>query len=153
MTARHPIKPTSPRCPSAWQPNPGGGSTYRSGKSVQTTGTTSVPPLFPRAEIDQSYAELKDAQRSLDVEVYIVEAGEGERIAEALAEIAAEKPDALLLTSGLALSSRVLATQFALTNRLPTITDTIWPNSVDPYPFMSYGSRYRRIGAKLSLVH
>src|SRR5450432_3614620 len=41
LTARHPIKPTSPRCPSAWQPNPGGGSTYRCGKSVQTTGTTS----------------------------------------------------------------------------------------------------------------
>jgi putative transposase len=27
--------------PSAWQPNPGRGSTYRRGKSVQTTGTTS----------------------------------------------------------------------------------------------------------------
>jgi transposase len=40
LTARHPIKPTSPRCPSAWQPNPGRGSTYRRGNSVQTTGTT-----------------------------------------------------------------------------------------------------------------
>jgi len=29
------------RCHSAWQPNPGRGSTYRRGKSVQTTGTTS----------------------------------------------------------------------------------------------------------------
>ena len=41
LTARHPIKPTSPRCQSAWQPNPGRRSTYRRGKSVQTTGTTS----------------------------------------------------------------------------------------------------------------
>jgi putative transposase len=41
LTAPHPIKPTSPRCPSAWQPNHGRGSTYRRGKSVQTTGTTS----------------------------------------------------------------------------------------------------------------
>src|SRR5262249_25195179 len=41
LTASHPIKPTSPRCPSAWQPNHGRGSTYRCGKSVQTTGTTS----------------------------------------------------------------------------------------------------------------
>src|SRR5262245_14958500 len=41
LTASHPIKPTSPRCPSAWQPNHGRGSTYRRGKSVQTTGTTS----------------------------------------------------------------------------------------------------------------
>ena len=32
LTARHPIKPTSPRCLSAWQPNPGRGSTYRRGK-------------------------------------------------------------------------------------------------------------------------
>src|SRR5471032_1762473 len=42
LTARHPIKPTSRRCPSAWQPNPGRRSTYRRGDSVQTTGTTSV---------------------------------------------------------------------------------------------------------------
>ena len=42
LTASRPIKPTSPRCHSAWQPNPGRGSTYRCGKSVQTTGTTSV---------------------------------------------------------------------------------------------------------------
>src|SRR5665811_854228 len=42
LTARHPIKPTSHRCPSAWQPNPGRRSTYRRGDSVQTTGTTSL---------------------------------------------------------------------------------------------------------------
>ena len=41
MTAPHPIKPTSTNCQSAWQPNPGRDSTYRRGKSVQTTGTTS----------------------------------------------------------------------------------------------------------------
>jgi hypothetical protein len=33
-----------PSSPSAWQPNHGRGSTYRRGKSVQTTGTTSLPP-------------------------------------------------------------------------------------------------------------
>jgi hypothetical protein len=33
--------PTSHRCPSAWQPNPGRGSTYRRGKTVQTTGSSS----------------------------------------------------------------------------------------------------------------
>src|SRR5437660_11559253 len=42
LTAPRPIKPTSPRCHSAWQPNPGRGSTYRCGKSVQTTETTSL---------------------------------------------------------------------------------------------------------------
>jgi hypothetical protein len=45
LTARRPIKPTSIRCPSAWQPNFGRRSTYRRGKSVQTTGTTSVVAL------------------------------------------------------------------------------------------------------------
>src|SRR5262249_52440931 len=43
LTARHPIKLTSPRCHSAWQPNRGRRSTYRRGKTVQTTETTSEP--------------------------------------------------------------------------------------------------------------
>jgi len=47
LTWRHPIKPTSTRCRSAWQPNPSRRSTYRRGKSVQTTGATSV--LLPLA--------------------------------------------------------------------------------------------------------
>jgi hypothetical protein len=42
MTAPQPIKPTSTNCHSAWQPNPGRDSTYRSGKPVQTTGATSI---------------------------------------------------------------------------------------------------------------
>jgi transposase-like protein len=42
LTARHLIKPTATRCPSAWQPNPGRGSTYRRRKSVQTTGPSSL---------------------------------------------------------------------------------------------------------------
>src|SRR5260370_22086482 len=41
LTERPPIKPTSPRCHAAWQLNLGRHSTYRRGKSVQTTGTTS----------------------------------------------------------------------------------------------------------------
>src|ERR1019366_839678 len=47
LTARHPIKPTSRRCPSAWQPNTGRRSTYRRGDSVQTTGTTSKFSRLP----------------------------------------------------------------------------------------------------------
>jgi ABC-type antimicrobial peptide transport system ATPase subunit len=41
--------PTSPRCHSAWQPNRGRRSTYRRGKTVQTTETTSyqVVQRFP----------------------------------------------------------------------------------------------------------
>ena len=53
LTARPPIAPTSPRCLSAWQPNPGRRSTYRRGNAVQTTGTTSV-----RAETACNLAKL-----------------------------------------------------------------------------------------------
>src|ERR1019366_3963210 len=42
LTTRHPIRPTSSRCHSAWQPKPGRRSTYRRGDSVQTTGTSSL---------------------------------------------------------------------------------------------------------------
>ena len=41
LTEPHPITPTSPRCLSAGQPNLGRRSTYRCGKSVQTTGPSS----------------------------------------------------------------------------------------------------------------
>ena len=41
LTGARPIKLASPRCPSAWQPNHGRRSTYRRGKTVQTTGATS----------------------------------------------------------------------------------------------------------------
>src|SRR5258706_1220193 len=57
LTERHPIKPTSPRCHSAWQLNLGRYSTYRRGKSVQTTGTTSsLEAAGPSAE-SQALAE------------------------------------------------------------------------------------------------
>jgi putative transposase len=50
LTAAHLIKPTSPHCQSAWQPNPGRGSTYQRGDSVQTAGTSSPAPLVVRSE-------------------------------------------------------------------------------------------------------
>src|SRR6202043_3986334 len=57
LTAPRPIKPTSPRCHSAWQPNPGRGSTYRCGKSVQTTGTTSQITSW-KAQLEEGAAEV-----------------------------------------------------------------------------------------------
>src|SRR5258706_11776781 len=57
LTERHPIKPTSPRCHSAWQLNLGRYSTYRRGKSVQTTGTTS----FPRRRVSQNSQTTRPA--------------------------------------------------------------------------------------------
>jgi hypothetical protein len=56
LTAAHRIKPTSTRCQSARQPNPGRGSTYRRGDSVQTTGTSSVGARLVILTIDPSRA-------------------------------------------------------------------------------------------------
>jgi putative transposase len=44
LTDARPIKPSSTRCLSARRPNPGRGSTYRRGNSVQTTAATSLLP-------------------------------------------------------------------------------------------------------------
>ena len=48
------VRPTSPCCPSAWQPNPGRRSTYRRGKSVRTTGTTSDSGGVGRSRISMA---------------------------------------------------------------------------------------------------
>src|SRR5215468_10372999 len=40
LTALRRTRLTSPSCPSAWQPNPGRGPTYRRGNSVQRIETT-----------------------------------------------------------------------------------------------------------------
>jgi hypothetical protein len=64
LTARRPIKPTSPRCYSAWQLKPGRRSTYRRGKSVQTTGTTSNP-----TEVDLFHLCFSD--RCVDHDVHL----------------------------------------------------------------------------------
>src|SRR5882762_3730775 len=63
LTERHPIKPTSPRCHSAWQLNLGRHSTYRRGKSVQTTGTTSVDSAFAGLTPDGAVLAFDRRQR------------------------------------------------------------------------------------------
>jgi hypothetical protein len=47
LTTPHQIKPTSTSRQSAWRPNPGRGSTYRRGETVQTTGTSSLQRPLP----------------------------------------------------------------------------------------------------------
>src|ERR1700693_2263423 len=63
LTASHQIKPTSRRCPSAWQPNPGRGSTYRRGKAVQTTGATSISELWTFKQPIANGAENHQSRR------------------------------------------------------------------------------------------
>jgi putative ABC transport system substrate-binding protein len=103
---------------------------------------TYVPPLFPREDIEPAYAELRTAEDSLGLKLHVVNVARVEQLTSALAEIQAERPEGLLLTSAFAPSGRPAMTRFALDNRLPTITDVIWPAMIDPYPLLSYGTRF-----------
>jgi putative tryptophan/tyrosine transport system substrate-binding protein len=60
-------------------------------------------------------------------------------VTAALAEIDAERPDALLLTSGLPYDARSTVMQFVVTKRLPTIADLEWLSTFEPFPLLSYG--------------
>jgi hypothetical protein len=71
LTAPRLIKPTSPRCRSAWQPNLGRGSTYRRGKSVQTTGTTSHPLSCDCSSSHSSNAASRSKARSMSSSVFL----------------------------------------------------------------------------------
>jgi putative ABC transport system substrate-binding protein len=103
-----------------------------------------VPPAFPEEEIGPCYAELRKAERSLDVKIHIVESAKSEEVPAALAKIQAEQPDALLPTSsGVPANMRSTIMQFAVDKRLPTITDLLWQTGVGPYPpLLSYGAAW-----------
>src|SRR6516165_1722278 len=76
LTAPHPIRPTSQSCRSARQPNPGRGSTYRRGNSVQRFGTTAKPGdyLFP-CRGRKSNRPLTPRQFGRLVKLWVVDAG------------------------------------------------------------------------------
>jgi hypothetical protein len=68
LTASRPTTPTSPSCRSARQPNPGRGSTYRRGNSVQRFGTTAVyanviAPLVSLIALGRAFYLLKQSEQ------------------------------------------------------------------------------------------
>jgi hypothetical protein len=65
LTAQHPIRPTSTRCRSARQLNPGRRSTYRCGKIVQTTGATSLPLFQPSCKTGITVEIVKGVEKYL----------------------------------------------------------------------------------------
>src|SRR6516165_4631851 len=68
LTDARPIKPTSTRCLSARRPNPGRGSTYRRGNSVQTTAATSLKPELtePDTELGLPFANYVALRKRSD---------------------------------------------------------------------------------------
>ena len=97
-------------------------------------------PAFPRESIDPGLDEIRRAGRALGLTIQIVEVDSPDQLSGALAAIEAERPDALLVTSGFVLFPvRYRITQFAVTKRLPMITDARWLAVIDPQPLLSYG--------------
>jgi putative ABC transport system substrate-binding protein len=87
-----------------------------------------VPPAFPVAEIEPCYAEFRSSASALGLSIQIVEVPESERLASVVTAIAAERPDALLISAGLTIGdgwSNVV--RLATERGLPTVTDYYIP--------------------------
>lgn len=101
---------------------------------------TYLPPFNPPEEAELIMQEIRDAGRSLGVDVRILQVAKSEQLTDALATVAAEHMEALLLTSGVSTGlRRQEILQFALERRLPTITDIRWVGH-ELQPLMSYGA-------------
>jgi len=99
---------------------------------------TYLPPFNPPKEAEAIIGEMRNAGRSLGIDLRILQIAKPEQTTDALATVAAERMEALVLTSGVSTASRrTQIMQFALERHLPTITDFPW--SGEPNPLMSYG--------------
>jgi ABC-type uncharacterized transport system substrate-binding protein len=114
---------------------------------VQRVGVlwTYVPPAFPKEEIEPAYKELRNAEQSLGLKVDIIEVTKTTEMTRALAHVQATNAGALLLTSTLSLALRATVMEFAVTNRLPTITDFRWTTGLKVHPLLSYSPDLREL--------
>jgi putative ABC transport system substrate-binding protein len=106
---------------------------------------TYVPPTFPKEEVEPCYAELRESERLLGLKLHIVETANADQVPAALAEIDAERPEALMLTLGLPPSAMSIVMQFAANKRLPTIIENRPPPMIKPSPLLSYGPVWREL--------
>jgi len=61
---------------------------------------TYLPPMFPATGVEPALTELKHAEGAFGVKVHFANAKNSDEVPAALAEIEAERPDALMLTNG-----------------------------------------------------
>lgn len=97
-----------------------------------------VPPGHTREEVDPVLREVSQAGEALGLRLHIVEVANPDRATAAMTEIEAQRPDALLLTSGQGLwTVRESVMKFAVKNRLPTVVDFPWAG-IEPPPLLVY---------------
>lgn len=103
-----------------------------------------VPPFHPAVEARLIGAEMREAGGKLGTDLRIFEIARPEQVDEALAAAAADRAEALLLTSGVSMRShRAEILRFAVDRRLPTISDADW----DPpdIALLSYGADFAEL--------
>lgn len=103
-----------------------------------------VPPFHPAVEARLIAMEMREAGRRLGVDVRVFEIERPEQVDGALAAAAADRVEALLLTSGVSMRRRrgdII--RFAVDKRLPTISDADWdpPNEL----LLSYGADFAEL--------
>jgi putative ABC transport system substrate-binding protein len=97
-----------------------------------------VPPFHPEKETDLIIGGMRSAAAPLGVDLRVFKIAKPEEIDAALAAVAAQGMEALVLTSGISMFPRrkdIL--EFAAAKRLPTITDSEWSDS---QPLLSYAA-------------
>ena len=83
-----------------------------------------LPPAHPPEEVAPMRAELKGGAGALGLELTIAEVTAPDRVKSGLAELSRARSEALLVTTGpVLLVAREEVLEFALRNRMPTITD------------------------------
>jgi putative ABC transport system substrate-binding protein len=105
-----------------------------------------VPPFHPEGEARMIAMEMREAGRRLGVEVRVFEIERPDQVDAALAAAAADRAEALLLTSGTSMTpqrTRGDIIRFAIDRRLPTISDADWdpPNEL----LLSYGADFPEV--------
>ena len=98
-----------------------------------------VPPFHPRAETDLIVDGMRSAARLLGADVRIYEIAKPEQVDDALASVAKDAVEALVLTQGPSMFVRRNdIMRFVVERRLPTIADTGWESAGDPQPLLVY---------------
>jgi putative tryptophan/tyrosine transport system substrate-binding protein len=104
-----------------------------------------VPPFNPREEMEQSYAEIRDAGRRLRLDIRIAEISDPGQVDDALAAAYRDNLEALVLTTGASMwPVRQKVLDFSVSKRMLTLSDYQW-TSVDPAPTLGYSPSDRSL--------
>jgi putative ABC transport system substrate-binding protein len=105
-----------------------------------------VPPLFPKAEVDPCYEELRQGAAALRLALHIQEIVKPADVGAALASISAFKPNALMVMAGPGFyDERQAVMRYSVANRLPTAVDWRWSAQDEIQPLITLGANSRAL--------